>query len=711
MYKTARFSFVFILILFVNLTAQSYLGINPDTVKAQKYDMGKMWTFESFPYDFYEQEYDFKPSDAWLEKMQKAALKFGGGCSGSFISEDGLIMTNHHCIRNSLPTVNVEGEDILLNGFYAPSLEEERVMPGLKVEQMLFVKDVTDDVLSVMRSGNDDAEKIKLRNERIDQIKKQYTEQNPDLTFRVTSLYNGGKFSLYGYKIYDDIRLVFVPELWTAKLGGDYDNFTYPRYGLDCAFFRAYENDKPIKADYYFNWSMNGVVEDQPVFVVGNPGTTERINTMAQIEFARDVQYPMLVQMLKDLYVIYEEKVIADNVTDLSLVARLYSIGNALKVYEGTYKGLLDPFLIARKKDFEKTFRNAVNADPELKEKYSGIWDQIAESRQEAAKDASRSFAYQISNFYSPRYLFIARDLVTLAKQFQLPEDERDELYKGDELKITIENIFPDNFDKELNDRLLLVQVNVIQRNLPEDNALVKKMFGGMKGQQAVDHILSKSKITSRESVIKLAESGADAILNFDDPFIQYILNTQDKLSDIIASNRARNDKETIAKQQLGEALYKVFGESIPPDATFTLRIADGIVKGYDYNGTRAPIKTTFYGALDRYYSFDKKFPFNLPDRFENLPAEFNLSAPLNFISTNDIVGGNSGSAVLNINAEVVGLAFDGNIESLPNNFIYTTEANRTVSVSAVGMVEAIKNLYKAVSLSDEIINGKIKQR
>jgi len=709
MHKTLNLTIAFILVLFVNLTAQSYFGINTDTVKAQKFDMGKMWTFESFPFDFIEQEYDFTPSDAWLEKMQKAALKFGGGCSGSFVSEDGLIMTNHHCIRNSLPNVNEEGEDILLNGFYAPTLDAERKMPGLKVEQMVFVKDVSDEVLGSMSSGKDNAEKIKFRNDKIEQIKNQHSEQNPGIVFRVTSLYNGGKFSLYGYKIYDDIRLVFVSELWTAKLGGDYDNFTYPRYGLDCAFFRAYENGKPIKADYYFSWSMDGVVEDQPVFVVGNPGTTERINTMAQIEFARDVQYPMLVKMLKDLYDIYEEKVTADNAQDMSLVSRLYSIGNALKVYEGTYKGLLDPFLIARKKDFEKTFRNTVNADPELMAKYSNIWDEIADSRKEAAKDAARSFAYQISNFYSPRYLFIARDLVVLAKQLQLPEDERDDLYIGEELDATIENLFPNNFDKKLNDRLLLVQVNVIQSNLPPDDELLKKLFNGKKGDEAVKYLLSKSKITNREDVLKLAKSGADAILNSDDPFIYYILNTQDKLAEIIASNRARNDKETIAKQQLGEALYKVFGESIPPDATFTIRIADGIVKGYDYNGTRAPIKTTFYGALDRYYSFDKKFPFNLPDRFENLPQKFNLAAPLNFISTNDIVGGNSGSAVLNINAEVVGLAFDGNIESLPNNFIYTTEANRTVSVSAVGMVEAIQNLYKAHSLSDELLNGKRK--
>lgn len=704
-----RISAIILFLLSINIFAQSYYGVNPDTVKARKYDMGKMWTFENFPFDYIEKEYGFTPSEEWLDKMQKAALKLIPGCSASFISEDGLIMTNHHCIRNSLPNFNKEGEDILLNGFYASTLEEERHMPGVKVEQMLFVKDVTDEVLSSMREGKDDSEKIEFRNNKIGEIKQKYTEQFPDLVFRVTSLYNGGKFSLYGYKIYDDIRLVFVPELWTAKLGGDYDNFTYPRYGLDCAFFRAYENGKPVKAKYYFNWNMDGVVEDQPVFVVGNPGRTERINTLAQIEFARDVHYPMMVSMLKDLYEIYEGKVVENNARDLSLVARLYSIGNALKVYEGTYKGLLDPFLVARKKDFENNFRNAVNSNPDLEARYSRIWSDIAKSRTEAAKDAARMFSYQISNFYSPRYFFIALDVVNTAKQLKIPEAERNEMYVGDELKTTIQNIFPSEFDKQLQDKLLLVQINVLQRNLPEDDDLIKKLFNGRKGKDAVDYILSKSKISSREDVIKLFEMSPDEILNSEDPFIQFILLTQDNLAEMRKRSRELNDMETIAKQQLGEALYAVYGETIPPDATFTLRIADGIVKGYNYNGTRAPIKTTFYGALDRHYSFDKKFPFNLPNRFENLPEEFDLSKPLNFVSTNDIVGGNSGSPVLNKNGEIVGLAFDGNIESLPNDFIYTTEANRTVSVSAVGMIEAIKNLYNAPELSDEIVNGKRK--
>lgn len=707
MKKISKITFLFGLIFSFNLSAQSFPGLNADTVKAQKFDMGKMWTFENFPYDYIKQEYNFTPTGEWLEKMQKAALKFGGGCSGSFVSADGLIMTNHHCIRNTLPKINKDGEDILRNGFYAPELVDERVVPGLKVEQMLFTKDVTDEVISAMNAGKDETDKIRLRDQKIEEIKQIHSEQYHDLVFRVTSLYNGGKYSLYGYKIYSDIRMVFVPELWTAKLGGDYDNFTYPRYGLDCAFFRAYENGEPVKAEFYFSWNMEGISENQPVFVVGNPGNTERINTMAQIEYSRDIQYPMMVAMLKDLYEIYEEKVINDNLQDLSLVARLYSIGNALKVYEGTYKGLLDPFLIARKKDFEKKFKAAVNSDETLKAKYSGIWDEIAKIRELIAEDAGRAFAYQINGFYSPEYFFIARDLVTAAKQLSLPEEDRDNKYKAENLSATIEGIFPTDFDPEFQEKLLLVQVNVIQRNLSDDDELIMNMFGGRKGMDAVRFLLSKSVIKSKEDISKLVLDGPEAILNSKDPFIYFVLNTQDKLAEIIAQNKSRRDKEIIAEQQLGEALFFIFGESIPPDATFTLRIADGVVKGYNYNGTRAPIKTTFYGALDRYYSFDKKFPFNLPDRFENLPEEFDLSSPLNFISTNDIVGGNSGSAVLNIDAEVVGLAFDGNIESLPNNFIYTTEANRTVSVSAVGMIEAIRNLYKAERLSNELLSGK----
>lgn len=699
------YSVILLSLFFISNTfyAQTYYGINPDTVKAQKYDMGKMWTFENPPIEYFEKEYGFKPSKELLEKFQKSALKFGGGCSASFVSEDGLIMTNHHCVRGLLQSVQKENENILRDGFYSKTIDEERTVPNLKVEQLLIIKDVTNEIQSAMDKGKTDADKIELRDKKIDELKSENTKANPDLTFKVISLYNGGKYSLYGYKVYNDIRLVFVPELFVAKLGGDPDNFTYPRYGLDCAFLRAYDNGKPIKTNFYFNWNNDGVVEDQPVFVIGNPGRTNRINTMAQIEYARDIQYPMLVDMFKEMYNIYDDMVEETKAEDFNLIARLYSIGNALKVYEGTYKALLDPFLVARKKDFEKNFRESVNNNPELKEKYGNIWSELERSRQEARKDAHKIYAYTISNFYSPQYLIMANRLVQNATQLKNNEITKE---KYDSLTA---KLFPKDFDKELQKKLLVVQLNILKNNLPKDDLVLSKLIGDKSSKQAADELISKSNFSSPEKLNKLANSGADAVLNSDDPFIFYVLNTQDELKQMQEENKARTEREEILNQMLGEALYKVYGDAIPPDATGTLRLADGVVKGYDYNGTRAPIKTTFYGALDRYYSFDKKFPFNLPAYWENLPKEFNLSTPLDFVSTNDIVGGNSGSPVVNTKGEIVGLAFDGNIESLPSNFIYTTESNRTVCVSALGMMEAMRHLYKANRLGDELTNGKIK--
>ncbi len=297
----------------------------------------------------------------------------------------------------------------------------------------------------------------------------------------------------------------------------------------------------------------------------------------------------------------------------------------------------------------------------------------------------------------------MARNLVNSAKQLK-----NDEITKEKYDSLTTQ-LFPNDFNKELQDKLLIMQLNILKNNLPADDKIFEKLIGNKSTETAKEELVNKSNFTSEIKFLELANAGYKAVLNSDDPFIYYVLNTQDELKKMQAENKARVDREEILNQMLGEALYHLYGDDIPPDATFTLRIADGIVKGYDYNGTRTPIKTTFYGALDRYYSFDKKFPFKLPPYFENLPKEFDLYTPLNFVSTNDIVGGNSGSPVLNKNAQIVGLAFDGNIESLPSNFIYTTEANRTVCVSALGMMEAIRDLYKATRLSDELSNGKMK--
>jgi hypothetical protein len=313
-----------------------------------------------------------------------------------------------------------------------------------------------------------------------------------------------------------------------------------------------------------------------------------------------------------------------------------------------------------------------------------------------------------MNRFTTPQYFFIADELISIAEELKIPESERDELYVGEELDNTLSSLIPENFDVSMNNLLLEKKVDALYKYLGANDPIVKKFTGGKRGKDAVDYILSNSKITKLDDIKSLVGDGQDAILNSDDPFIYFVLNSKD-LSDGYSSK----SKEIVAvessySQQLGRALFEVYGTSIPPDATFTLRIADGVVEGYPYNGTTAPAYTTFYGLYDRYYSFGKQLPWSLPKRWTTPPADLNLSTPFNFVSTNDIIGGNSGSPVINKNAEIVGLAFDGNIQSLPGNFIFRTEENRTVSVHSTGMVEVIDKVYKLKRLSNELRTGKI---
>jgi hypothetical protein len=694
------------LILFILCShSVSSQQLNPDTVRAQKYDMGKMWTFENPPLDYFEETYNFRPSEDWLEFVRKAALRYGNGCSASFISEDGLIMTNHHCARGQIPTVQKEGEDFLRNGFFARNLGEERRIEGLYVDQLLIIEDVTDEIHSAMKNADTDADKVKLIKEKISEINSRELQKDSTLIYRVVPLYNGGKYSLYGYKRYDDVRLVFAPDLRTAKFGGDPDNFTYPRYGLDCTFLRAYENGKPVKTDYYFKWNVNGAEEGEAVFVIGNPGSTDRLSTIAQMEYDRDMLYPPRLNMYRELYSLQEQKVLKNNAENYQQIARLYSIGNTLKVYEGTLKGLNDEYLMARKKDFERTFRAQVENDPELITKYSGIWDEIASLRSKAAASAKEIYAYSLSPSTSSQYFIIANNLVK--KMRRIVEMGRRPIPKA-EMDSLLMDIYPDDIDKSYQRDLLKIQADMIISNLGADHELVKKLFGNRQSYEAADYMLSNSYLKSEDEFMKFSEMTPDEILQSDDPFIYFIVNTQERLTELRSRNEQITSRETILNQQLGEALFSIYGDEIPPDATGTLRIADGVLQSYSYNGTIAPVYTTFYGVLDRHYGFGKKFPYNLSELWDNLPEEFDLSTKLDFISTNDIIGGNSGSPVINKNGEIVGLAFDGNIESLPARYIYTTEANRTVSVHSSGMIEAIRDLYKAHRISNEILNGKM---
>ncbi|MCA0389461.1 MAG: S46 family peptidase [Bacteroidetes bacterium] len=680
-----------------------YAGINLDTVKAGKWDMGRMWTFEKPPVDYFDKTYNFRPSEEWLTKVRRAALRFGGGCTASFISEDGLIMTNHHCARNIIYKGQKEGEDFLRDGFYAGTDENERRIPDLSIEQLVYIEDVTEKINDALVTAKTDEERIAIKKAKSEELIDEATEKNPGLNFMVVPLYNGGRNSLYGYKKYDDVRLVFAPDLRTAKLGGDYDNFTFPRYGLDCMFFRAYENGKPIKTDDWFAWSEKGADEGEAVFVIGNPGSTSRLNTIAQMEFERDYLNLPVVEWLSELYKIIEQQVLNGNTENYKLIAELYSIGNGLKVYDGIYKGLNDQYLVARKKDFEKNFKAAVMANPALKEKYGHIWDEVAEGRERLKPIARELFGYNFNRRYSPELFRIASTLVTVAEGKKSNPDK----FTVEKLDSIAATFFPASMNLETQERYLQVQVNLILRNLSGNKELMELLFAGKTGSEAKKQLLAGTKLMDKSYRDKLLKGSSDDILNSTDPVIKFILTAKKKLAEYGKINKEVLSRDQVNNSMLGEALFKVYGESIPPDATFTLRINDGVVKGYNYNGTVAPVKTTFYGVLDRYYSFGKKFPFNLPKIWENLPKEFDLSTPLNFITTNDIIGGNSGSPMINKEGKIVGLVFDGNVESLTADFIYTDEANRAIAVHSQGMVEAISDLYGAKKLAQEIVKGK----
>ncbi len=692
----------FLVFTTISLFSQ-YAGINLDSVKAGKWDMGRMWTFEKPPVDYFDKTYNFRPSEEWLTKVRRAALRFGGGCTASFISEDGLIMTNHHCARNIIYKGQKEGEDFLKDGFYAGTDENERRIPDLSIEQLVYIEDVTDKINDALVTAKTDEERIAIKKAKSEELIDEASEKNPGLNFMVVPLYNGGRNSLYGYKKYDDVRLVFAPDLRTAKLGGDYDNFTFPRYGLDCMFFRAYENGKPIKTDDWFGWSEKGADEGEAVFVIGNPGSTSRLNTIAQMEFERDYLNLPVVEWLSELYKIIEQQVLNGNTENYKLIAELYSIGNGLKVYDGIYKGLNDQYLVARKKDFEKNFKAAVMANPALKEKYGHIWDEVAEGRERLKPIARELFGYNFNRRYSPELFRIASTLVTVAEGRKSNPDK----FTAEKLDSIAATFFPATMNLETQERYLQVQVNLILRNLSGNKELMDLLFAGKTGSEAKKQLLAGTKLMDKSYRDKLLKGSSDDVLNSTDPVIKFILTAKKKLAEYGKINKEVLSRDQVNNSMLGEALFKVYGESIPPDATFTLRINDGVVKGYNYNGTVAPVKTTFYGVLDRYYSFGKKFPFNLPKIWENLPKEFDLSTPLNFITTNDIIGGNSGSPMINKEGKIVGLVFDGNVESLTADFIYTDEANRAIAVHSQGMVEAISDLYGAKKLAQEIVKGK----
>ena len=671
-------------------------------------DFGKMWTFDNVPIKQFKQKYGFAPDKEWLEDVQKSALQFENGCSAAFVSADGLIMTNHHCGRGHLSNIQLEGEHLLKDGFYAATLEEERKVPNLYVDQLVLIEDVTKEITESMNKGKSNKEKVMLREEKKSELITKYNKET-GLKCRIVNLYHGGKFSLYGYKRYNDIRLVMAPDFQIAATGWDWDNFTYPRYELDFMFFRAYDEDgKPVQTNHYFKWSKKGAKENELIFTVGRPGRTNRLVSVEQLKYLRDKVYPSYLTGFNEIYSAYYN-LYQQHPERENLLIKIMRWGNARKAYAGRLASLKNNFIMTKKINFENDLKTKVLADSALNFEYGHIWYALHNVFKELSKKANNNAIIKFSMFIKPVYILMARELINVAKQKEKPDEARVEEFKKENIIKSLAQKYPQKIDKELQHNLLLAQVNFITKVLGSKHPLVKKFYGNKKGEEAVNYLLANSKLTTKEGFLKIAKLEPEEIKNFNDPFIIFINEIEKLKKQTEEKMQELNNSLSVLNQQLGEVICKVYGGEIPPDATSTLRISDGVIKGYEYNGTIAPGKTTYYGLWDRYESFgEKTYPWGLHKRWQTPPAGLDLATKIGFASTNDIVGGNSGSSIINVNKEVIGLVHDGNIESLSGHTIYLPENNRAVATDSDGLIQALKFVYKTDRLVKELLKGSL---
>jgi len=676
-------------VLVLAMTVLFYMSSIAQKVSSEPsiFDYGKMWTFEDAPVGYWNETYGFNASPEWIESSRMSALKFASWCSASFVSPDGLIMTNHHCSNGEMPKLMKEGEDFNKNGFYAETLADERKDEGLFVEQLVQIADITDDVNALVSKAQNDAEVGMMRDSAFNVVKRKYGAMKDweNLRLQTITYFSGGKYSLYGYKRYDDIRLVFIPELDLGFYGGDPDNFTFPRYNLDCTFWRAYENGKPANTSAnYFKFNPEGAKEDETVFVIGNPGSTERYRTVAQLDYDRTSRYNIRVESMTEMH--DELQAQYDKDPSPELLDQIFGLSNGMKAINGIIGGLEDPILMSRKQKLEDQVK--------MKSGKGELWDQLASSYEDLASYGAEinllspsglnggimGYMHQLSNY--KKMVESGADAAEIEKQMDVVKDAASVL--SDPKEVTK---FTNLMSK-------------MYKYASADDTYVKGLFRNGSFSTSFKTMLGASVLSNPKKIEKALKP--KKIAKSKDPIVGLADNLTGRYNEAAMKYRASAPERRVLEGKISKLVYETNKGKLPPDATFTLRIADGVVKGYNYNGTKAPYKTTFFGLYDRHYSNDQQSPWSLPEKWLNPPSEL-LSKPMNFVSTNDIIGGNSGSAIINTKGEAVGLIFDGNIESLPGNFIYEPTLNRAVSVHAGGIAAALQYIYKADRLVEEL--------
>jgi Peptidase S46 len=659
-----------------------------------------MWTFDNPPTKLLQQKYDFTPTKQWLDHVRLSSVRLNDGGSGSFVSPNGLLLTNHHVARGQLQKASTAQHDYIQDGFYAATPEQEMKSADLEVNVLQSMEDVTARVHGVAKGISDDKKAFDARQSVVAQIESESLKQT-GLRSDVIALYQGGEYWLYRYKKYTDVRLVFAPEQQMAFFGGDPDNFTYPRYDLDMAIFRVYENGKPLNSTDYLKWSAKGAADGELIFISGHPGSTSRQDTMAQLITERDFREPMLLDYLKSNIDAMQAYAAQGPEQARQVASLIFGLQNSQKAYLGRYEALQDKKIIDKKEKEEAEFRSLVAAKPELQSAYGGAWGTIAGAEAKARPAVKQQIFRRTGSTYSSLAVSIVQYVVEVKK----PDGERLATFHEAGLEsLRFRLLSPAPIYPAMEEARMTASLTQALAVLGPQDEFVVAVLAGRTPQQAAHELISGTKLGDPKVREALLTGGEPAVAASTDPMIALAR----KLDPINRSMLTwfQNNVESVelpAGEKLGKARFLVYGKSAYPDATFTLRLSYGSVNGYPMNGSKAPYKTTYYGLYDRANSFNFAPPFSLTKRYVEGVNKIDLATPLDFVSTGDIIGGNSGSPVINRNAELVGLIFDGNIESLAGDFVYEGERNRAVAVHSSAMIEALRKLYGASKLADEL--------
>ena len=663
-----------------------------------------MWLFNHPPVKLLHDKYQFDITPAWLDHLQKASVRFNNGGSGEFVSSNGLVMTNHHVASDCIAKLGGPGHDYIQTGFLAASWAEEKACPDLELNVLESIEDVTARVKAAVTSRMEAADAQKARRAVINTIEKESLDKT-GLRSDVVTLYNGGEYQLYRYKKYTDVRLVFAPEKAAAAFGGDPDNFEYPRFCFDVSFFRVYENGQPSRTPDYLKWSAQGARDGELIFVSGNPGSTSRMDTARHLEYIRDKGNPYTMDLLFRREILF--RTFSERSAENARRAQddLLEYENSRKAYIGMQDGLQDPALMDKIRTEEKRLRDAVMKDTKLREAYGGAWDQVAATLDAMLGIRDRFNMLESGVGFSGRLFDTARTLVRLAGETRKPNAQRLREYSDSQLDSLKQALFSDApVYKDLETQELAYSLSLFASTLGGDDELVRKVLDGKSPANRAAALVAGTRLDQVAVRKQLAEGGLAAIEASKDPMILLARLVDPPARAIRAVYEAKvEEPRRQAYSKIADARFAYYGAGTYPDATFTLRLAFGVVKGYEEGGRPVPWTTTLGGAFERAAEHDSAPPYRLPESWMEHKKDLNLSTPFNFVNTADIIGGNSGSPVVNRNGELVGIIFDGNLQSLVLDYSYTATQARAVAVHSAGILEALRAVYGAKALLAEL--------